>query len=239
MRGAQLAAFLAAAVPLMAGAQASDEDLAKQRYQTGTLYYERGDYEKSLAEFQEAYRLAARAELQYNIAQANEKLLRIEEAVAAYRAYLTGKPDAQDRKFVEQRIAFLEQQIEDKKKPAAPPPRPTPAARKEAPPPESGGWRRTAGWVAIGVGGAAAALGVVFGVIAKRKADDLEAANENGAEWADARGLKTSGERAEKIQIVGLAVGGAAIAAGVVLLLTAPSGGARAAASPGGLEVRW
>lgn len=222
MRLAALNALVTLLLPALSYAQASDTEVAKQRFETGQLNYERGEYEKALAEFEEAYRLAPRPELQYNIAQAHERLLAFESAIAAYQAYLAGKPEARDRKVVESRIEFLKKQIAQKNAAAARPPPEALATGTVSPTSElepRSRWKRTVGWVAIGVGGAALATGLVFGLIARNKANDLEDANDSQQSWDDAQQLQEDGERAETISIVGLVLGGVAAAGGTVLLL--------------------
>lgn len=249
---------LPAAVVLLlasaATAQITDVEVAKQQFQTGQLYYERGEFDKALAAFQEAYRLAQRADLQYNIAQAHERLLMFEEAVVAYRAYLEGKPDAPDRKFVESRIEFLEKQLAEKQTSATAPAPPTPAEATPAQPAaaqphvvasqqpaamsSSRDWQRTAGWVALGVGGVFTTAGVIFGVIAGKKASELEDANTNAEPWSASKGIQEDGERAETLQIVGLAVGGAGLLAGALLLWVIPPTSV-VSAGPAGVEVHF
>ena len=103
-----MAVWLAAA-PVGASAQTSeDQQIGQRHFETGQAYYDRGDFEGAIREFEQAYELTGLAELQYNLAQAYERLARWDEALAAYRKYLTAKPEAHDRTFVEQRIAFLE-----------------------------------------------------------------------------------------------------------------------------------
>lgn len=191
------AALVALLVPAVSFSQAADIDLAKQHYQTGRLHYERGDFDKALAEFEAAYRLSPRPELQYNIAQACERLLYYDRALFAYEAYLLGRPNAPDRKFVESRIEFLKRHG------------------------SGNGWKRTLGWVGIGVGAAAAGVGVAFGVRARNKASELEDANAEQRLWDDVSHLQDQGERAEVISIVGLVVGGVGLVGGALLLITA------------------
>ncbi|HSO38687.1 MAG TPA: hypothetical protein VLT33_39425 [Labilithrix sp.] len=109
--------------------------------------------------------------------------------------------------------------------PPPPPPPPPEPAKREVPPPaaseSSTGPQRTIGWVAIGVGSGAAALGLVTGAIT----------------WFGPCGRKacTPDERSSSsttaaISTVSLVAAGALVAGGLVLVLTAPSAGASASA---------
>ncbi|MEK6609245.1 MAG: tetratricopeptide repeat protein, partial [Myxococcota bacterium] len=251
--------------PAVAFAQASDLDLAKQNFRTGQSYYERGEFEKALAAFDEADRLApGNPDLHYNIAQTCERLLLFDRALASYRTYLAGKPEAPDRKFVENRIVFLEKQTAPAPvaapqpppspaapPPAAPPPEPQPAPAAEpapAPAPEAatasssegGGGQRVAGWISLGVGVVALGAGVAFGLIAKAKAQEVEEAAAAGEEFdSGLADTESAGQQAEKFAIVGLAVGGVGIIVGTVLLLTSGGDDAHVSAGPSSFAVRF
>jgi hypothetical protein len=91
-----------------------------------------------------------------------------------------------------------------------------------------GGTQRTLGWVAVGVGGALVALGVV-GVVARQAAvsaynDDRSCPGLGSATQPPQCADKVSrADTWQTLSIVGLAGGGVLVAGGVVLLLTAPT----------------
>lgn len=210
-----LAAGPAAAQPPASQATVNTQ-VAQKHYELGDKLYTVGNYRQALVEFEKAYELAPRPELLFNLARCHEVLGDLERAVATYQGYLDKKPDARNRDTVKARIKNLQQRIA-----ARPPARSQSAQSQQAtaatePPPSR--WKRTAGWITAGVGAAALVTGVVFGGLAQGKSDafddNLTTLNYNELDAIDA-----DGQRFETIQIVTLAVGGAALAAGGGLLL--------------------
>lgn len=110
-------------------------------------------------------------------------------------------------------------------------------------PEDPGALQRTLGWSGVVVGGLALGAGAVFGLVAKSTHDDAES-NHCTAVDCDARGLELidSAKGSALASTVFFAVGGAALATGVVLLVTAP-GGRRVALAPygagAGLRGTW
>ncbi|UJR81862.1 tetratricopeptide repeat protein [Sandaracinus amylolyticus] len=87
-----------------------DEE-ARQLFLAGQTAYDAGRYEAALDYFTRAHALSGRPGLLFNIASASERLRRDDEALRAYEEYLRVMPDASNREFAEQRIAFLREQI--------------------------------------------------------------------------------------------------------------------------------
>ncbi len=114
--------------------------------------------------------------------------------------------------------------------PIATPPHPEPSP---TPPPERkiGNSQRMIGLALGGVGLAGVAVGSVAGLIAISKND--EALTHCDGTLCDARGLSltTSARSSAAISTIGFGVGGAALATGVVLYLTAPSNKSTSAAA--------
>jgi tetratricopeptide (TPR) repeat protein len=81
---------------------------ARSLFEAGRTAYGAGRYEAALRYFDDAYELSRRAGLLFNIASSAERLQQNERALEAYRAYLAAEPEAENRAFVERRIAFLE-----------------------------------------------------------------------------------------------------------------------------------
>lgn len=114
--------------------------------------------------------------------------------------------------------------------PAVPASQPAPTAASEAaasptadqPPaaidPPPGDWKRPAGWVSVGVGGAALIAGVIVGSMAAAKATDYEEAA-NTTLYDDLAGMRDEGQALQSAQIALLVVGGILAAAGGGLLL--------------------
>lgn len=192
---------------------------AEAHFRLGTVAYTAGEYQNALEQFQDAQGMFPSPQFHYNIAQCYEALDKLDEAIASYRAYLRGVPDASDKASVERKIQRLEelsalrqQQAEAKPEPAPTDDRTTPPGRKLM----IGGGVLTGLGVVLAAGG-----GVAFGSLAKSRSDDVEAiyaGNADGLTLADAEALDTEGKRFEALQITSFAVGGALAITGVALL---------------------
>lgn len=111
MRSGAAAVLLLCVVPAAAGA---DESAARAHYASGRAYYDQGRYEDALREFEEALREAPDAQkglMAFNVAQAQERLGKVAEAIASLQQYLTLVPDAEDRPTVEARIQTLQARL--------------------------------------------------------------------------------------------------------------------------------
>lgn len=84
---------------------------ARQLFLAGEAAYDSGRYEAALEYFTRAHALSGRPGLLFNIASVSERLRRDDEALGAYEQYLRELPEAPNREFTEQRIAFLREQI--------------------------------------------------------------------------------------------------------------------------------
>ncbi len=115
---------VARAQPAPAGqadAPQRDEAAARSAFELGRSAYDRGRFTEALAQFDRAYALSPHPKLLFNIARAAEADGQSARAIEAYRAYLSAIPDADNREFVEARLAKLESG-------AAPAPAPAAAA---------------------------------------------------------------------------------------------------------------
>jgi tetratricopeptide (TPR) repeat protein len=146
----------AQAAPEVAG---SDEE-ARALFEAGRVAFTAGRFGDALSHFTRSYELSGRPELLFNIASAEDRLRRDASAIEHYQAFLTAVPDAENRPFVEERLAFLRAAAEPAPAPVAPPIDGVAAA-----PAGSDDW-----WiwtlVAVGVVGAGVAIGVGVGVAA-------------------------------------------------------------------------
>jgi len=143
-----------------APARAADTELAKAHFARGKQHYDAGKYREAITSFQAAAAIQGSPLLDYNIGRCHEKLGQLEAAIAAFRRYLVGKPEAQNRRAVQAKIAELQKRIaagvpkdpyeELEKNPPPPPPpasapaQPAPASRPAAGAEESGGPRTPA-----------------------------------------------------------------------------------------------
>ncbi|MBI2893843.1 MAG: tetratricopeptide repeat protein [Deltaproteobacteria bacterium] len=94
--------------------QAQDA-LARAHFSAGSSYYEQGRYEEALHEFEEASRLASertRPLMIFNLGQAQERLGRLTEAIASFRAYLDAQTNAADRALIEERIRNIQARLD-------------------------------------------------------------------------------------------------------------------------------
>lgn len=120
---------------------------------------------------------------------------------------------------------------------AAGPPPPLSASADGGGSSRDGGAQRAVGWVALGVGVAGAAAGTFFGV---RTLSQKSTVDEHcvGSRCDDA-GLRANdgAKDSATLSTIAFVVGGAALAAGIVLLVTAPS--ARSTARSGAFRAVW
>jgi tetratricopeptide (TPR) repeat protein len=94
------------------GDAAPDLQMARKHFQSGTKHFDLGEYDAALADFKEAYRIKDDPVLLYNIAQCHRMLHHNEEALRAYRTFLSRATDSAHRADVEQKVAALEEAID-------------------------------------------------------------------------------------------------------------------------------
>ncbi len=92
-------------------AQQSDEDRARAHFSAGSSYFDQGRYAEAAGQWEDAYRLAAHAELLLNIATAYERDGDLERAVAALERYLA-LDDLPDRVTVQTRLDQVQARLE-------------------------------------------------------------------------------------------------------------------------------
>ncbi len=103
---------LAAGTPAQAQEEpeSADVERAKELYFKSLEYYQQARYDEAVEALQEAYALAARPNLLYNMASPLERLGRWEEALDALKRY---RPDAEPEEIdaIDRRIANLELKV--------------------------------------------------------------------------------------------------------------------------------
>lgn len=115
--------FLSAAVvssaawPVSVAAQ-SYKDLPKSEkrrlaglIEEGLAAYDRGEFERALQHFRDAYDIYAHPDLLYRLGLAYEKLDEVEEAIRHYRMFLEEVPDAKERGRIEATVRRLEKRL--------------------------------------------------------------------------------------------------------------------------------
>jgi tetratricopeptide (TPR) repeat protein len=82
------------------------EELARAHYNMGNVYFERGEYQRSVVEYYQAVDLMPYdADAHYNLAFVSGEYIGDQEtALKHYQWYLYLKPDAQDKKMIEEKI---------------------------------------------------------------------------------------------------------------------------------------
>ena len=84
---------------------------ARGYFEQGMAMFENGRYHAALIAFTAAQRLFPLPELSYNMALASERLGRKSDAIDYYSAYLKARPDAPDRKDIENKIRNLQKEL--------------------------------------------------------------------------------------------------------------------------------
>ncbi len=195
--------------------------------------YSAGQFEAAIGYYMRAYRLEPAGALLYNIAYVYDKKLNEPElAVAYYRRYVQSsdaEPDVVERAI--QRIRVLKRRanvgVVD------PDTKPNPNPRPDPRPGPSGGLsgQAIAGWVTVGVG----VVGVVgAGTLSLLAKDDFEA--ELAAQQPDlarADDLRSTGRGQALVADILWGVGGVAVAAGLVVALTADESDTRGSVNVG------
>jgi hypothetical protein len=103
---------------------------------------------------------------------------------------------------------------------------PATAPATAAPASSDGTTQRTIGWTAVGVGGVGVVVGTIFGISAISKASDAKNEGCSGKTCTTPQGVTDtkSAISAGNASTIALVAGGVVAAAGVVVVLTAPSG---------------
>lgn len=185
---ASAAAFLPATA--MAQAEMTDEERqrARELFENGAILYEEGQYEDAIVAWEEAYRLSEEPLLIYNIANALERLNRLEESLDKLNEYRVYAP-ADERETLERRIRNIEGRLEEQREQEAAQAelerlrqeqeQNAVAAEPEREPIPRG--LAITRYTLMGVAGAGLTSGIVFGLRANSLGDDAEAACLDGS----------------------------------------------------------
>ena len=202
---------------------AGEEREARVLHEEATRHFHRGDYDRAITAYKQAYVRAPAPALLFNIAQAYRAKHDSASALAYYDAYLRADPESAERRFVEARIAEL------RGVQVAPDGTPLPLSMRPVGDRPGKPGLRTAGAVTAGLGALMAGAGVVFTVQAHGRVG-------SAVESGDGAGVKSAQGRAIVFTTVGLAAmvtGGAMFYAGSQPLRVGPVVGPGAA----GLQV--
>lgn len=213
-----MAVAVVAALAARPGLTQAQPDVARSRaaehYKQGVVYFQRGEHDRALAEYQAAFDLSAEPSLVFNIALCHDRAGRPEEAVAAYRRYLALAPEGDVAGEAREEVARLtiliereraaraaaearRRELEALRPPPAPPPPPPPRAPRYL----------------IAGGSALVAAGGVVHVLAWRARGRAEDAADPDTYYRERDAL-----RARRTAAIALyAVGAATAATGLVL----------------------
>lgn len=199
---------------------------ARELYENGVILYNEGRYEDAVVAWDEAYRLSGRPLLLFNMANAEERLGRYQEALDhlnRYRAFAS----EDERETLDRRITNLERRLAETTPatlPAVPPPTTT------APPPEEDNGRfPVVPVVLFGVGGLGLGTGTIAGVTALGARSDARALCVDAASGlycpTDASAALQKDKTASLIADIGWVVGVLGVAGGVVTVAVPLDGG--------------
>jgi tetratricopeptide (TPR) repeat protein len=226
------------------------EAQARALFEQGQAAYEEGRYEEAINAFEQAHALSARPLLLYNIANAQERLGLLREALENLRYYLEDAP-ADERPVLERRIRGLEDRVrrqqaeearrqEEQQRVAEAAARAAVAqvgAGRMQGPIHAGPKPPVLGYTLVGLGGAAVVTGVVFGVLALgARADAAEGCTEAGGATlctAATRDALSTDTTFSLLADVGVIAGVALAAVGVYLVVTHDDGTADSAPADG------
>ena len=104
-------------------ANAEDKAAARAAFRAATQHFNLGEYQDALAGFKTAYRNFEDPSFLFNIAQCERLLGHKQEAIRAYRTYLTNSPEAANGPEVRTLISKLEDELRarvgDRQEPSA------------------------------------------------------------------------------------------------------------------------
>ena len=185
---------------------------AAELFKKGADAYLHGDFAQAITILDEAYQLDPQPVLLYNKARAHEGLGHVDEAVTLYEQYLTLEPSSSDRGAIDQRLATLKKQQQEragmeKERAAVEKERADRAAAE--PPPHK---RSKLPYVVAGVGVVGLVAGGVFGILAKGKESDAQGQQTQLAAIHD----RDSGSTLATVANVSFIAGGVLVVAGAV-----------------------
>ncbi|MFW6085586.1 MAG: tetratricopeptide repeat protein [Myxococcota bacterium] len=257
-------ATLGIAMALGAGAARADEaddQRGRFHFQAGASYYEAGDYEHALREFERAYEVSKRPELNYNLSLAHQQLDHLDEAIEYLRRYLEEVEEIPNRTNLERRLENLRERAAEKEAPddeadTGTDPDTTQGSPEEASTqdgfegdvrtrpvdvdgasPDEGGGVPAAAWVGWGIGAGSLVTATALGIMALKEQSDV-ADSPCGVAGTCTQNDVDKMETLALLSDVFLGVGLAGAAVGTILFFTLrDGGGAEESASRARLEL--
>jgi tetratricopeptide (TPR) repeat protein len=249
---------IAACLVATTAAYADDRATAKKLYDDGLRHYNVAEYADAIAAWKQAYLVAKKPILLFNIGQAYRLAGDCKQAVTFYDSYEREEPHPSNQDEVDQARALCKEvvtaPVPDHPPTPTPTPTPPPTPTPTPPPlettttmplPSTSTTTTTTTsthLTAYVVGGAGLALGVT-GVVFALDARAQNHKNDGVTDWtAENNSIQARGQRDDKLAIVFGALGAAGIATGVVLYALghgADEHGVALAPTRGGLAVTW
>ncbi len=156
----------------------ADVEGAKGAHKAATQFFERGDYDRALQYWRDAYGFdCSRPPLLLNISSAYEKKGDKAAAVSVLELFLTRAKDSPDAPVVQEKIANLRAALDADKAAATPKPVAPPTMTPPPPPSADQPLERPFGhapWIVVVAGGAVALAGIVPLAIGGGKISDAE-----------------------------------------------------------------
>jgi tetratricopeptide (TPR) repeat protein len=87
------------------------QEVAREHYRKALAHYDLRQFDRAIAEFQQAYAISGAPELLFNMAQAHRLRGDCKHALHFYRTYLRLVPDAPNRDDVQARIGEMQRQV--------------------------------------------------------------------------------------------------------------------------------
>ncbi len=222
---------------------AAADERARQHFESGTAYYESGEWQSALDEFQRSYELSQRPELFYNMHLCYFNLGRLDEAVHALERFLEEVSDMPNRGNMERRLENLRRQLEQQQRAGsgagsgtgtgagagagtgagtttdsgADAGATTSAGTATGGGSEGGGGVPVASWIGFIVGGVGLATMGVFGALALSEESSVKSGC--GATMACSPDEVSAMDTYALVSDIGLGVGVAGVAVGVIFLL--------------------
>ena len=195
---------------------AAQEERAQLHFRAGASYYEAGDYEDALREFQRSYALSKRPELYYNFSLCHQQLGNYDQAVADLDKFLTEVDAIENRENLERRLENLRRRAAV---PSAEPTDEDEADGETASAPAEGNqipWGAVAGY---GVAGAGVVLLSVAGAMALSEKSALQNDPCSSTQSCDASTLRRRAILADVglgVAVLGAALGTTFLVLGIV-----------------------
>jgi tetratricopeptide (TPR) repeat protein len=141
---------------------------ARRHFERGRALFNQGQYAAAREAFAASYRLSGMTDLLYNLARVSEKMDDLEAALRYYERYLKARPDAPDRRQIEQEMERLGNALAIQNEPP-----PAPLVLPPEPPRRRPAWLPPWPQVALMSGGAAfliLGIGLGSGALATARA---------------------------------------------------------------------